>query len=291
MPWLRLTLDSGTHDPELLSDLLSDTGAEAVTFEDAADQPVLETLPGETRLWQHTRVVGLYPADADVNTLLTQLRHRLNDPALQASIDTVADQDWERAWMDRFHPMRFGRRLWVCPLNHTPPCPEEVNILLDPGLAFGTGTHATTALCLEWLDSHDLENKTVIDYGCGSGILAIAAAKLGAGHIWAVDHDPQALTATSNNANSNGVLAVITTHAPDALPPLNVDIILANILAGPLLELAPKFAMLVKPGGCIVLSGILLDQAPAVMEKYRAWFNMEPVATRDEWVRLSGQRR
>lgn len=291
MAWLRITLDCASHDPDLLSELLSAAGAEAVTFEDAADQAVLEPLPGETRLWRHTQVSGLFAADADSAVIIDNLRHAVGDPTLQPTVTTVEDQNWERAWMDRFEPLLFGRRLWVCPHWRTPPKPEDVIVMLDPGLAFGTGTHPTTALCLEWLDGHDIHNKTVIDYGCGSGILAIAAAKLGARQVWAVDYDPQALTATANNAEANAVSLQISLHEPDSLPEMKVDILLANILAGPLLELAPRIAQLVRPGGQVVLSGILAEQAPAVMEKYQVWFNMEPTATREEWVRLSGQRR
>jgi len=291
MGWLRITLDSASHDPEQLSELLTAAGAVAVTLEDAADQAVLEPLPGETRLWSHTQVSGLFAADADSAAVIDHLRRTLADPALRTTVAALEDQDWERAWMDRFKPLRFGRRLWVCPHWHTPPSPDDVTVMLDPGLAFGTGTHPTTALCLEWLDAHDLRNKTVVDYGCGSGILAIAAAKLGAQQVWAVDYDPQALTATANNAAANAVDRQISLHEPDSLPEMAVDIVLANILAGPLLELAPRIAQLVRPGGYVVLSGILLEQGPALLEKYRIWFNMEPVATRDEWARLSGQRR
>jgi ribosomal protein L11 methyltransferase len=290
MAWLRITLDGSFHDPEQLSELLSATGAVSVAFEDAADQPIIEPLPGETRLWPHTRVSGLYATDVDAARILDILRRELNDPQLQATATPLEDQDWERAWMDQFQPLRFGRRLWVCPHWHTPPQPEDVNIMLDPGLAFGTGTHPTTALCLEWLDAQELRDKTVIDYGCGSGILAIAAAKLGARHIWAVDYDPQALTATASNASANHVDERISVHAPETLPAITADILLANILSGPLLQLAPRLAGLVQPGGKLVLSGILGEQAPALMEKYRAWFNMEPTVTRGEWVRLSGQR-
>ena len=290
MAWLRISLDSSAHDPELLSELLSASGAVSVTFEDAADQPILEPLPGETDLWSRTQVSGLFAADVDAAQVLGALRRGLEDPGLQATVTTLEDQDWERTWMDQFKPLRFGRRLWICPHWHTPPRPEDVNIILDPGLAFGTGTHPTTALCLEWLDAQNLWGKTVIDYGCGSGILAIAAAKLGARHIWAVDYDPQALTATANNATVNKIGEHLSIHAPDALPGVTVDVLLANILSGPLLELAPRFARLVQPGGKLVLSGILSDQASALLEIYRAWFNMEPATTREEWVRLSGQR-
>jgi ribosomal protein L11 methyltransferase len=290
MPWLRITLDGFPHDPDRISELLNAAGAEAVTFEDAADQAILEPLPGETHLWGRTKVSGLFAADADSARIIDHLRDALGDRALQATVTVVDDQDWERAWMDQFQPMRFGRRLWICPHWHTPPKPQDVTVMLDPGLAFGTGTHATTALCLEWLDAQDLHGKTVIDYGCGSGILAIAAAKLGARHIWAVDHDPQALTATGNNAAANGVESRISLHEPGALPQVTADVLLANILAGPLLELAPRFARLLRPGGNLVLSGILREQTSALLEKYQAWFNMEPATIREEWVRLSGRR-
>ena len=290
MAWLRISIDSSTHDPEQLSELLDAAGAVSVTFEDGADQPILEPLPGETHLWSKTQVTGLFAADTNATLILDTLRSELEDPLLRSNVTPVDDQDWERAWMDQFQPLRFGRRLWVCPHWHSPPRPEDVNIMLDPGLAFGTGTHPTTALCLEWLDAQELHDKTVIDYGCGSGILAIAAAKLGARRIWAVDYDPQALTATTNNALANQVDEYISIHAPETLPAVTADVVLANILSGPLLELAPRFASLVRPGGKLVLSGVLSDQAAALLEKYRTWFNMEPTTTREEWVRLSGQR-
>ena len=205
MAWLRITLDSTAHDPDILSELLSVVGAEAVTFEDAADQAVFEPLPGETRLWRHTQVSGLFAIDADIDAIIDNLRHAIGDTELNVTVATVEDQDWERVWMDQFQPMRFGRRLWICPHWIKPPSPDDVTVMLDPGLAFGTGTHPTTALCLEWLDKHDIHDKTVIDYGCGSGILAIAAAKLSARHVWAVDYDPQARTATAGNAEANAV--------------------------------------------------------------------------------------
>jgi ribosomal protein L11 methyltransferase len=290
MAWLRITLDGPSHDPERLSELLGAAGAVSVTFEDAADQPILEPLPGETDLWPHTQVSGLFEGGVDATRILDALRSELGDPTLRATVIPVRDQDWERAWMDRFQPLRFGRRLWVCPHWHSPPRPDDVAVMLDPGLAFGTGTHPTTALCLEWLDAQDLHGKTVIDYGCGSGILAIAAAKLGASRIWAVDYDPQALTATADNAAANHVDDRISVHMPETLPTVTVDVLMANILYGPLLELAPLFARLVRTGGKLVLSGLLSEQVSAMVEKYRTWFNMEPATSREEWVRLTGQR-
>lgn len=292
MPWVSLTIESGSgDDPERLAELLSAGGAQAVTFEDAADQAVLEPLPGETRLWPRTRVSGLFTADIDRDAVIAGLRRVLGEPAPTITVTVLADQAWERAWLDRFRPMRFGRRLWVCPHGHPPPDPDAVTVLLDPGLAFGTGTHATTALCLEWLDGQDVRGQRLVDYGCGSGILAIAALKLGARHVWAVDHDPQALTAAVDNAAANGVADRLTVTSPDTLPDAARDAVLANILAGPLLTLAPRIAALVRPGGAVVLSGIMHEQAADVMAKYQAWFNMEPAVVREEWVRLSGRRK
>ena len=292
MPWQQLSLDAASYDPERLSDLLTEAGAVSVTLEDAADQPVYEPAPGATPLWGHTRVVGLFDADAD----LPQVRRRLCaalgcDELPGCQIETLADRDWVRAWMDDFHPMRFGNRLWVCPSTQPPPDPEAINILLDPGLAFGTGTHATTALCLEWLDGHAPRDATVIDYGCGSGILAISAAKLGARTVHAVDIDPQALLATAQNAAANAVGERIQVGAPEQLPDLPCDLVLANILAGPLQTLAPRFAQLVRPGGVVVLAGLLETQAEEVAQAYRPWFRFEPAEIRDGWTRLVGLRK
>jgi ribosomal protein L11 methyltransferase len=292
MPWLQLKLDSPPQQAEHISDLLSELGAAAVTFEDGADQPLFEPDPGETRLWNLTRVVGLFDAGADMPSVIEALKSALGAEApAQFQINPVEDKDWERAWMDDFKPIRFGRNLWICPSWHTPDDPAAVNVMLDPGLAFGTGTHPTTALCLEWLDAHPPQGLEVIDYGCGSGILAIAAALLGANHVEAVDHDPQAIIATRDNADKNGVSAKISAMLPGQFEDKAVDLVLANILANPLLELAPRFADLVKPGGQIVLSGILAEQAEQILQRYRAWFDLEPPAQLDEWVRIDGRRR
>jgi ribosomal protein L11 methyltransferase len=193
--------------------------------------------------------------------------------------------------MQHFHPMRFGARLWICPSWQAPPAPDAVNILLDPGLAFGTGTHPTTALCLEWVDQHGADYDEVIDYGCGSGILALAAAKLGARHVWAVDNDPQALLATRANAANNGVAHLIDAVTPQALPALRTQLLLANILAQPLIDLADRFSAYVSPGGYIVLSGILTQQAASVAAAYQKHFEMAPWVGKDEWIRLVGKKR
>ncbi len=291
MPWLQLKLASTPDAAQRLSDLLSDAGALAVTLQDAADQPLYEPPPGATPLWSQTWVTGLFDADTDLQAVLACLRSTLGEHDLPHIISPLEDKDWEREWMDNYHPMRFGARLWICPSWHQPPDADAITVMLDPGLAFGTGTHPTTALCLEWLDAHDVVGKHVIDYGCGSGILAVAAAKLGAQQVWAVDYDPQALHATTLNAEKNAVSTLIHTVLPNDLPHQPTDIMLANILAGPLIELAPLFADLVRPGGAIVLSGILNTQADAVMQRYQPWFDMVPATERDEWMRLSGVRK
>ncbi|NNF97157.1 MAG: 50S ribosomal protein L11 methyltransferase, partial [Halobacteria archaeon] len=206
-------------------------------------------------------------------------------------LNPLEDRDWVRAWMDGFEPMRFGKRLWICPSGYTPPEPQAVNILLDPGLAFGTGTHPTTAMCLRWLDAHPPQDLAVIDYGCGSGILAIAACKLGARHVSGVDTDPQALLATYDNAEKNQVSDCIDAYLPADFHSQAVPLLLANILAGPLQSLASRFSELVVPAGHIVLSGILAEQAELVMQQYQTAFDIQLVDQREDWVCLAGQRR
>ncbi|HNW78007.1 MAG TPA: 50S ribosomal protein L11 methyltransferase [Candidatus Competibacteraceae bacterium] len=292
-PWLQLTLEAIDHAVEQLEDALLQAGALAVTLEDGGDQPVLEPAPGETPLWAHTRVTGLFDAQTDIEVVKRQLRRFLHVATLpECRLTALEERDWVRAWMDNFHPMRFGQRLWICPTAQTPPAPDAVNIRLDPGLAFGTGTHPTTALCLEWLDGADLGAQTVLDYGCGSGILAIAAAKLGAQKVWAVDIDPQALLASDANAAENEVEARIELSSPAELPAaLCVDVLLANILAGILVRLAPEFARRVRPGGRLILSGILDSHADAVQAAFARDFSFAPVRQREDWVLLDGTRR
>jgi len=292
MAWLQLTFPSDREHAGILEDALLDCGAVSVTLQDNADEPVLEPGVGETPLWSATRVVALFTEDAAIEIVLATLVEQF--PQLPAwQLERVEDQAWERAWMADFQPMRFGRRLWVCPSWCEPPDPHGVVLALDPGLAFGTGTHPTTALCLEWLDSIDLANATVLDYGCGSGILAIAALLLGAAEAIAVDNDPQALIATQDNAQRNGIDPQrLRTFTPEQLPPaLLADVTVANILAGPLQSLAPALAAHTRASGCVALSGILEEQAEAVAAAYRSHFEMQPAITKDGWVRLSGVKR
>lgn len=289
MPWLQLKLATGADHVETLAELLTEQGALSVTYEDAADQPLFEPPPGETPLWQQMLVTGLFEATADLERIAAFVIQHVPGCELVRK-EILEDKDWVREWMDRYQPMHFGAQLWVVPSHHAPPDPAAVNILLDPGLAFGTGTHPTTAMCLRWLAAHPPQDLDVIDYGSGSGILAIAAAKLGARAVIAVDNDPQALVATEANARHNQVHSYIRCQGIEAsiIKPCNV--LLANILAGPLQALAPRFAELVHPGGKIVLSGILAEQSGAVLASYTPWFSFSSPASQAEWVMLSGTR-
>jgi len=289
MAWIQFIFNSTPDAADHLSDLLSECGADAITFQDNADQPIYEPELGTTPLWSSTDVVALFDAETNPDSIISLLTNLLAPaPVPSYKIEAVEDKDWVREWMDNFHPINFGERLWICPSWHTPPNPDAINIMLDPGLAFGTGTHPTTALCLNWLDQADVKDKYVIDYGCGSGILAIAAALLGAKKVIGVDTDPQALEATQANAERNGVQ--IETYLPDDCPDLTCDLLVANILAGPLQSLAPRLASLTKPGAAIVLSGILDVQADMVSQSYQPWFDMEPAVQKEEWIRLAGIR-
>ena len=264
-------------------------GALSVTLGDAGDQPLLETPPDSTQLWLHTQVTALFQGDQDPVDLRNALVSFL-DPELVARLrwERIEDRIWERVWLDHFKPMPFGQRLWVCPAGESIQQQDAIVIQLDPGLAFGTGTHPTTALCLEWLDAQALQGKSIIDYGCGSGILAIAALKLGAASAVALDHDPQALIASRDNAEKNGVSSNLTTCLPDELPQRQYDLLVANILAAPLIQLAPEFARLIRPGGCFALSGILAEQQPAVLPVYQSFAAMERPKQQQDWLLLSG---
>ena len=290
VPHLQLTIDVGEHDPEPFEEALFELGAVSVTLEDAADDPVLEPAPGATPLWPTVVVKAVFEADADPASIATALATAL--PGAPAPrFEVLADKAWEREWLKDFRPMRFGRRLWVCPGGLQAGEPDAVRIELDPGLAFGTGTHPTTALCLEWLDAQPVEGRQVVDYGCGSGILAIAAARLGAARVRAMDIDPQALIATRDNAERNDVIARLDISGDPELDPASADLLLANILAGPLVELAPRFARAVRPDGQLALSGLLAEQAATVTAAYRPWFDIGTTATREGWALLAGRRR
>ncbi len=292
MSWLKISFEVSSDSAPALSDLLTEAGALAVTLQDAGHEPVLEPAPGATPLWTKTRVVGLFASKVNAASLLHRLRIMHAADALPPHrIEHLQDQPWQRLCRDDFRPMRFGKRLWVCPSWAAPPQPGAVNVRLDPGLAFGTGTHPTTALCLEWLGELPLRGLQLLDYGCGSGILAIAGLKLGARRAWAVDTDPQALEATRRNATENGIDERLVTVPPRELPAVTVEVLVANILAGPIFDLAPTFARYVSRGGRIGLSGVLRDQAMLVLERYQPWFEMSQTVYREDWCLLTGHRR
>jgi len=266
-------------------------GAIAVSLADAGDEPLLEPAPGETPLWKAVRLRALYEVSVNPTVTAATLAVVLGLPADAITVEHVEDRVWEREWLKDFRPMRFGRRLWIAPAGQRPDVHAPVVLELDPGLAFGTGTHPTTALCLEWLDGRIRGGERVLDYGCGSGILALAALKLGAGSASAFDIDPQAITATRENAAKNGLASRVEVAEREEALAGSYDIALANILAGPLVDVAPRLARLASPGGEIVLAGMLARQATEVAQAYRPWFDIGPEAEREGWTLLAGRRR
>ena len=292
MPWLQLEFHTDTDLAPLLSDCLEEIGAQAISLQDNADDPIYETQLGESTLWPSVKITGLFEIKENARTLTERLSRALAPhplPYWQSSL--LADQEWERTWMDNFKPLRFGRRTWICPSWLSPPDPEATVIELDPGLAFGTGTHATTALCLSWLDEVVTPGMEVVDFGCGSGILAIAALKLGASHAWGIDNDPKALETTADNAAKNTVNQQLTIIDNLNIPAIEADIVVANILANPLIQLRDDISRLLKPGGLLALSGILADQTQAVIDAYREQHTDLQVCEQDGWVRITGRRK
>lgn len=290
--WLQLSMEAREYSVEQLEDALLQVGALAVTLQDAGDQPLLEPAPGATPLWHQTCVTALFDAQTDIAVVKRRLRQVLHATTLpDCHLDALEERNWVRAWMEHFQPMRFGEQLWICPTAYPPPDPQAVNVRLDPGMAFGTGTHPSTALCLEWLANAEVRGKNVLDYGCGSGILAIAAAKLGARRVWAVDIDPQALLACDDNAADNDVEERCILLAPNALPEsLRVEVLIANILAGILVQLADEFTARVQPGGRLVLSGILAADTDTVRAAFAQHFTFKAPQLREDWVLLEGMR-
>lgn len=289
MSWIQLSLEIAEHEAELASDLFSEAGAVSVSFEDAGNQPLFQVGTDEVGLWQSVKVIGLFAIDVDVDTVELLLSSQLEGiNAFNWQHEQLDDQVWEVAWKDHFKPMRFGERLWVCPTNAETPSADALCIRMEPGLAFGTGTHPTTALCLEWLDGQHLQSKTVIDFGCGSGVLGIAAALLGAEHVWAVDVDPDAVDASHENASKNSVSSVIDVCLAKDFQIDKVDLVLANILANPLIELKPTLTNMLVSQGKLVLSGILENQAEMIIQEYENDFRFGEIAEIDGWVRLVG---
>ncbi len=291
MAWIQINTTVSETQAEPLSDAFMEANAASVTFQDAQDQPIFEPELNTTPVWQQTKVVGLFDAEVDTQAIINLLVQLIPDvPANTYKVEQLEDKDWIRAWMDQFKPMQFGQNLWIVPSWTQPPKPEAVNLMLDPGLAFGTGTHPTTSLCLTWLDQHPPKGLSVIDYGCGSGILALAAQKLQAASVTGTDIDPQAILASQQNAERNQEhieFALVEDFSP---PPC--DLLIANILAGPLKELAPEFNRLLKPGGTLVLSGLLANQADELIAHYHSLgIELTTFQQSEEWGLLAGQKR
>ncbi|WP_199610615.1 50S ribosomal protein L11 methyltransferase [Flocculibacter collagenilyticus] len=295
MPWIQIRVNATETTAEQIGDALSDMEAQAVTFMDAKDTPIFEPKIGEVVYWANTVVIGLFDAETNMQAVVDYLQaqpviQQFGDDQFVYKVEQLEDKDWEREWMDNFHPIKFGERLWICPSWRDIPDPNAVNVMLDPGLAFGTGTHATTALCLEWLEQLDLTDKTVVDFGCGSGILGIAALKLGAKRVIGIDIDPQAIEASKENAKRNGVEGQIELYLPANQPSLEADIVVANILAEPLISLSDVIMAYLKPQGEYVLSGILDSQINNIRSVYQQYGSLADDKIKDEWARVSGKK-
>lgn len=297
MPWLQINITTVPSRAESFEDILLAAGCAAVTYKDNQDQPIFEPELGTTPLWDSTVITGLFAAEQDLDKTLEFIKQAQGQlfpdvPLAPIQTEILEDKDWERTWMDGYKPMRFGERLWVCPSWMEPPEPTAANLMLDPGLAFGTGTHPTTALCLEWLDSQDLKDKNVTDFGCGSGILGIAALLLGAKHVLAIDIDPQALQATLDNLERNKLaMSTLDAFLPEKAPSAQTEVLVANILAGPLIELAPQISERVSVGGKLCLSGLLEHQGNEILETYSQWFQLDEPKINDGWIRVTGTKR
>ena len=296
MQWRQFVMDLVSLDPATVEEAFSRLGAYSVTLSDAGDDPVLEPGPGETPLWSNTRVTGLFSGDKDMDAFRTALATELGIERLpKHHVEELADRAWEREWLKDFGPMRFGQRLWICPTGHSIGETDAIIVQLDPGLAFGTGTHPTTAMCLEWLDGINLKGKTLLDYGCGSGVLAIAGCKLGCVSATGMDIDPQAVIATRQNAADNGVgRNLLVIGSPDEIQG-QFDVVVANILAGPLVQFADSITLTLASRGMLALSGVLCEQADEVMQAYKPWIEFDEPVFREHdgqvWSRLTGSKR
>lgn len=296
MPWIQAIVDVQSDKASELEDLLMAIGAQAVTMRDGANQPIYEPKLGTTPLWDKVVLVALFDAEQPLAVQMTQLKElyegEYGETFPTFKIEQVEDKDWVREWMDTFKPMPFGKRLWICPSWLEPEDPAAINLKLDPGLAFGTGTHATTSLCLKWLDGQDVSDQSVVDFGCGSGILGIAAMLLGAKNLVGIDIDPQAILASNENTERNGIdHNLVSYHLPEEAPDMQADIVLANILAGPLVELKEAILSYLLPGGDLVLSGILASQAQTVADAYATECDNIEIQEEDGWVRITAQKK
>jgi ribosomal protein L11 methyltransferase len=295
MDWRQFVMDLEKLNPDRVEEIFARHGAQSITFTDAGDMPVLEPAPGETPMWHDTRITGLFSPDADLSSLRDELKESFEIDTLPShDVAELEDRAWEREWLRGFGPMRFGERLWILPGETSVDAEDAVVVRLDPGLAFGTGTHATTALCLDWLDGLSLQGSTLLDYGCGSGVLAIAAIKLGCTSALAMDIDPQAVGATQANAQHNDVdQQLLVTGSAEGIED-QFDVVVANILAGPLVELAEPIVKYVKSGCLLALSGILSEQIDDVLTAYSPWIDFDEAVEMEQsghiWARLTGRK-
>lgn len=291
MPWLQLQITSSPNEANAIESAMMQTGASAVTMEDNADQPIFEPNIGETPLWSATRITGLFEASINTESTLEQFKKKYRKELSSCRWHILEDKDWEREWEKNYHPIQCGDDFWICPSWIEPPDKNATNLMLDPGLAFGTGTHPTTFMCLQWIAKQDVSNKDVIDYGCGSGILGIAALLRGAQQAIGVDIDPQALLSTQNNAKANGIAEKsFPVFLPKNAPSQACDLVLANILAGPLVELAPTILALVKPGGSLCLSGVIKSQQQSIIDAYAPALIFDEISQNEEWICLCGSK-
>lgn len=292
MPWKQLVIESSRDQAVLISDLMTSFGAQSVSLQDRQDEPVFDLLDGEQPLWSQTTVSGLWPENAELKSVIEQLTEAMAPlPLPHWRVETLVDQQWETVWLDRYQPISINDRLWICPVDKQPPGEILPTVYLDPGLAFGTGTHATTLLCLQWLTLLDLTDRSIIDYGCGSGILAIAALKLGAGSAIGIDVDAKALAVSHDNAKTNAVSSQFAAYLPTELTrDLQADFVIANILAEPLIALAPVLEKMVARGGQLALSGLLESQVEQVQTCYRQAFDLE-LQIKEGWAILTGPRK
>ncbi len=292
--WWQITLTIQPDKADAIALALETLGAIAITYRDAEDTPIFEPALNTTPFWQSTLVTGLFPCLGSKTTaeaLVNNLRQQLDlEQSTVIDLSELEDQEWSRSWMQYFQPMQFGENLWIIPEGYDAPVPTANNLYLDPGLAFGTGTHPTTAMCLTWLDSHSPVGQDVLDFGCGSGILTIASAKSGAHHVHAVDIDPQAITATEANAEKNSCQEKVHSCLPEELEFREYDLVLANILAGPLIKLSSGLARYCRTGGTLILSGILAEQASELKSAYLPWFEITNMTQQDEWICLECRR-
>jgi len=292
MPWQQITITTSKKLAPSFEEILENNGALSVTFTDALNQPIYEPPLETTPLWEEVLVTGLFEEQHDLSRIEQLFTDSLsNSSTWKMRLERLEDQVWERLWLEHFQPIKFGDDFWICSTEHTPPEPEATILWLDPGLAFGTGTHPTTALCLAWLAQKNLTNTTVFDFGCGSGILAIASLLMGADQAIGMDIDPQALIATQSNAEKNNVQDRITIFGAQDYPTNTHDIVVANVLAEPLITFSKDISSLVKPNGQLVLSGILSEQIESVIDAYADNFIFEPPAVQDNWACLHARKK